>query len=456
MKTKLLFSTLAFGLALSTLSQSTIELTFTAENNGQYVQLDSLLIENLTWGGDTTLYAPDTILALDYLTNIRDYSAREEGTFSVSQNYPNPFIEKTTVDLYLHEREDIRITLRDVLGKVLANSNKTLTRGTHSFVIYPGKEQYCFLTVAGKKHSQTIKMLGANNTTTNGGECKIIYKGYADEKVNTKSNQDLSDFGFSPGDDLQMTGYALTALGNLGSAVITDAPESNFTYEFNILNGLRCPGITTISDVEGNTYHTVQLGDQCWMQENLKTTTYSNGTPIANITDPDVWFTFLSGAYAWNDNDISWKEPYGAFYNWHATINTNELCPTGWHVPTNEEWNDLIEYIGGTNAPQGNKMKSCRQVDSPLGGDCNTNEHPRWASNNGHWGTDEFGFSGEAGGYRFYNGAFNPVGFNGYWWSSEDTLGSNAWYVVLNYTLGYVYKGIASQQMGCSVRCLKD
>ncbi len=148
------------------------------------------------------------------------------------------------------------------------------------------------------------------------------------------------------------------------------------------------------------------------MKENLKTTTYNNGISIPNVTDANAWYNLTSGAYVWYDNDISWKDKYGALYNWYATIDSNGLCPSGWRVPTNDEWTALTDFIGGTGA-HGNELKSCRQVNSPSGGSCNTSEHPRWEddTSSGNYGTDDYGFSGLPGGGRYGSGYFGNIGY---------------------------------------------
>jgi len=207
-------------------------------------------------------------------------------------------------------------------------------------------------------------------------------------------------------------------------------------------------------DYEGQTYSTVLIGSQCWFSENLKTTTYSNGTPIPNVTDNTAWSNLTTGAYAWYNNNISWKESYGAMYNWHATVDVNGLCPTGWHVPTNDEWTALTNFIGGTES--GRELKSCRQVNSPQSGSCNTSEHPRWNEYSSNWGTDDYGFSCLPGGNRYFGGTFDNVGEQGYWWSSTEHPSGEAWYRSLNYTVGYIGEHISSEQDGFSVRCLKD
>lgn len=102
----------------------------------------------------------------------------------------------------------------------------------------------------------------------------------------------------------------------------------------------------TVTDVEGNIYKTIQIGDQVWMAENLKTTTYSDGVPINEISNDSLWRIDTLGAYCWYENDNSNAEHNGALYNWYA-VATQKLCPIGWHVPTEEEWRELLHTLGG-------------------------------------------------------------------------------------------------------------
>jgi len=142
MKTKILLSILTIGLIVNAFSQNTIELIFTAENNGQYTSLDSILIENLTQGGDTIIYAPDTILVLDYITNICEHNSFGENTFTISQNYPNPFTDQTTISLFLAEKEYVTITINDISGREAYGFEQVLNQGNHLFTFFPGKEKY--------------------------------------------------------------------------------------------------------------------------------------------------------------------------------------------------------------------------------------------------------------------------------------------------------------------------
>ncbi len=229
--------------------------------------------------------------------------------------------------------------------------------------------------------------------------------------------------------------------------------------------GQPCPGTPTVTDIDGNVYNTVLIGDQCWMKENLKTSKYRNETlieyPGANNT---AWENNTTGAYAWYDNDISWKDSYGALYNWYAVNNTSGLCPTGWHVPSEDELTQLVDYVvsqgypNSSGDPNGasNALKSCRQVNSPLGGDCNTTVHPRWDPDDTHQGFDEFGFSGFPGGNRYTNGNFDRIGDIGYWWSSSEYSSERAWFRGMLYYRGHVGRYYYGKAHGFSVRCLRD
>jgi len=211
-----------------------------------------------------------------------------------------------------------------------------------------------------------------------------------------------------------------------------------------------CPGAPTATDVDGNEYPTVLIGDQCWMKENLKTTKYNDGTPIPNVGDANAWANLTTGAYVWYENAISWKDKYGAMYNWYAVDDPNGLCPTGWHVPSEDEWIILTGFINGYS--QGYKLRSCRQVNSPLGGECNTTEHPRWDESVSH-GTDQFGLSLIPGGSRELPGYFISMGSRGCLWASTYDL-DVAWFANMSSTS--LFLNADNPKRGYSLRCLKD
>ncbi len=216
-------------------------------------------------------------------------------------------------------------------------------------------------------------------------------------------------------------------------------------------------GYLYTDDRDGNKYETEQIGSQCWMKENLMATMYRKYISIPNVTDSSSWKNLTTGAYVWYENDISWKDKYGALYNWYAIANTVGLCPPGWHMPTNNEWTELTNFIGGTDSPLGNKLKSCRQVNySPDIAGCTTTVHPRWDASP-QKGTDDYGFSALPGGIRDIAGIFNFIGSGGGWWTSTDDKSTYVGSRYLDYNSGTVVEEWKpSKQTGLSVRCLKD
>jgi uncharacterized protein (TIGR02145 family) len=197
----------------------------------------------------------------------------------------------------------------------------------------------------------------------------------------------------------------------------------------------------SVSDNDGNTYKTIQIGTQTWMAENLKTTKYNDGTTIPLVTGTTAWAALSTPGYCWYRNDAAtYKATYGALYNWY-TVNTGKLCPTGWHVPSDAEWTTLTIYLGGGTVA-GGKLKETGTT--------------HWLSPN-TGATNETGFTALPGGDRDNNGAFVLIGYDGRWWSSTEGSTYYAW----ARNMLYNYSNVSSfvnlyKQDGYSVRCLKD
>ncbi len=227
------------------------------------------------------------------------------------------------------------------------------------------------------------------------------------------------------------------------------------SYNNNVLQG------NGVKDIDGNTYKTVVIGNTEWMAENLKTTKYNDGTPIQNIIGDYEWSAMSAPAYSWYNNDISNKNLYGALYNWYAvgpaSNNDKNICPQGWHVPSDDEWTKFTVQLpeaDGRNA--GDMLKSCRQVDSYRSDSCNTREHPRWDPNKEHQGKDNFGFSALPAGARHVTGVFYGLGDGAFWWSSTNYYSTAAWAQRIYSEGGNVNHSYATKRLGFSVRCVKD
>lgn len=196
----------------------------------------------------------------------------------------------------------------------------------------------------------------------------------------------------------------------------------------------------TVTDADGNTYKTIQIGTQTWMAENLRTTKFNDGTAIPNATTDMVWSQYTTGAYCWYNNDISNKPTYGALYNWFAVTDGHKICPTGWHIPSDAEWATLISYLGG-DAISGGKMKE---------------------TGTGHWfspnkeADNSSGFTALPGGGRNMGGSFAFLGESGLWWSSTSKDSYEAWTRMINYNYAWASHYGDFQSSGFSIRCIKD
>jgi uncharacterized protein (TIGR02145 family) len=215
-------------------------------------------------------------------------------------------------------------------------------------------------------------------------------------------------------------------------------------------------GTSTVPDNEGNTYNTVLIGTQCWTKENLRVTMYNDGTaiPIDATGGPGgtsiAWQNLTTGAYTIYGNGPSTgtvATNYGFLYNWYAAVGivtpmgspTKNICPTGWHVPTDGQWIDLETQLGG-NSVAGGKMKSTSSLwTSPNTGADNTS-----------------GFTALPGGYRDNGGSFTNGSSSAFFWSATEYGSSFALYPYLASSNSTVYSGYDRKSIGASVRCLRD
>ncbi|MCG8581910.1 MAG: fibrobacter succinogenes major paralogous domain-containing protein [Bacteroidales bacterium] len=203
-----------------------------------------------------------------------------------------------------------------------------------------------------------------------------------------------------------------------------------------------------LTDIDGNTYITIKIGDQWWMAENLRTTRYNDGTEIPLVTDNDEWAKQSTPAYCWcyNDKDYALSKNYGALYNWY-TVNTDKLCPDGWHVPTDEEWRQLEKYVIAINPYLGKALAATTG----------------WSNSNtpGHIGNNTStnnasGFSALPGGSRNHLGSFAHSGYGGVWWNSTQKSKNTAYYHTLYNSYPKIYRNSLNKSYGFSIRCVKD
>ncbi len=196
----------------------------------------------------------------------------------------------------------------------------------------------------------------------------------------------------------------------------------------------------TITDIDGNVYQTVKIGTQVWMKENLKTTHYRNGDAIPNVTETTAWENLTTGAYCHYNNNPANAAKYGNLYNFKTISDSRNICPSGWHVPTDAEWTELTTFLGG---------------DSIAGGKLKESGTTHWTSEN--VGADNSsGFTALPGGDRILNGAFYLMGDYGFFWSATEIDNTNAYARALGRQVALVDRGPYNKIAGYSIRCLKD
>ncbi len=194
----------------------------------------------------------------------------------------------------------------------------------------------------------------------------------------------------------------------------------------------------TVTDVDGNVYKTIKIGEQLWMAENLKVTHYRNGEAIPNIMDNTEWSNLSTGAYCVYNNDNSQIETYGLLYNWYTLSDSRNIAPPGWHVPSDEEWTKLENYLG---SDAGGKLK---EPGTSHWNDPNTGA------------TNSSGFTALPGGYRYHNGSFYRIVYRGYWWSSTSDASHLAWTRRLSSDDTDLDRHSENKQEGFSVRLVSD
>jgi len=279
--------------------------------------------------------------------------------------------------------------------------------------------------------------------TTDGG-APITARGIC---WSTNQNPTIADIKTTNGTGTGNFTSSITGLSNNTTyyvrAYATNAIGTAYGAVNSVILYMNTPS-TPIADIDGNVYKTVKIGDQTWMAENLKVTKYRNGNTIPIVTDYTSWANLTSGAYSDFYNDPNNGVIYGHLYNFYTVLDNRQLCPTGWHIPSDAEFTTLTNFLGGESVA-GGKLKEVGTT--------------HWNSSN--IGADNIsGFTGLAGGFRGDNGSFYyNVGTTGNWWSSTEYDANNGIYRGLAYNttiFSRSYGAYFGKKGGCSIRCIKD
>lgn len=230
--------------------------------------------------------------------------------------------------------------------------------------------------------------------------------------------------------ELQADGSYLLHFSNGNSQLVkfgcTDPNFDEFDASATMDDGSCATPPCSAPTIDGHSYEVVEIGAQCWFAENLFSSVYSNGVPIA------------SGIFSYN-NDPSFDQAYGKLYTWHVANDPRGLCPTGWHVPEIGEWSELVDFVSSQGFT-GSEAVALKASDG-------------WFEN----GSDDFGFSAQAGGQKAHSSdSFNFIGSHGYHWSQTPSGISEAYYFSILHWVTNPIISDAEKEYGWSIRCIKD
>ena len=286
-----------------------------------------------------------------------------------------------------------------------------------------------------------------------------VWSNTAFSQTNALFNPDYGGDGFIGVDDILMS---LSFFGNPweGPVVVagcTNPTACNYIPIATNNDGscdYSCFGCVSPS-MDNYTYQVVQINGQCWFAENLRTKTYATGDTIPTVSDSGAWQNQTTGATCVYDNNetLAAQTSYGRLYNWYAVNNSQGLCPNGWHVPSNLEWNELWNNAGESDTEASVALRSTSGWDEYDSSDSFPGSCPNLVSGNG---TDTFGFSALPSGHRYgyFGGSFYNQGNGAYWWTSQI-----AGYPAGKYMLSNPQAGPSTtwdKKFGLSVRCVQD
>lgn len=419
---------IVFYLTLFFITTSLFSQTYTVDFESSSVDntLDSILITNISSNDTLKIESNVQLILTDGISGI------EEDVLDLKQNiYPNPSYGELMIESNISSQQT-NISIVDLSGRIVYREKLKATSADKITISNIPKGIYV-LTVASSANQSSKLIISQSQinswsgVTTSYLSTAKTYTSNSGSKSNLKSSlKKDTTMLYNEGERLLLTGYT----GSM-QAVISIIPTKDTTISFNFYE---------CSDGDNNNYKVVEIGEQIWMAENLKTTHYNNGNEIYNETDAIEWTDLLTGAYCWYDNnEAKYKADYGALYNWYA-VATDSLCPTGWHVPTDDEWTNLTTYLGGIG--EAGKLKEIGTT--------------HWSSPNSG-ATNETGFTALPGGCRDgVNGRSFYISTSGLWWSSTMRYASIATYRYMEYNRSYMSTHKSAMSSGMSVRCLRD
>lgn len=438
-----------------------VELIFSGRNatDNSHLKMSRVEITNHTKGWSDVLYLPDTVAVLTVGTSIDEYFDTQ---FGFSQNRPNPFQGQTEAFLTVSEPGDLWVSLVDMNGRKIAETSLPQNSvGNLHFVVNVATPGIYVLSTRQDGKVSSIKLISTGFGSRNTIECQGVVG-----NVESRSVRGDIQYAFDLGDEFSCQGFLVVGgveyVGEIENLQVYESEEILLHIQ---LDGNPCPGASTVTDIEGNVYNTVRIGNQCWMKENLRSSRYPNGDTIVVGTD-----TSSVNAYRYIPNhDTVDIERYGYLYNWVAVMNgeteaesstgfVQGVCPDGWHVPTDQEWYQMNLYVAnqddytcGDAASNIAKALAATEDWDYFDGTC--------AVGNNLSANNATGFSVLPAGYYTFNGFtgdYYPYGQGATFGCSSQYDSVSVYYRYLRYDNTYIGRDIVGHYASCSVRCIRD
>lgn len=425
---------LSFGL----FAQSNLILNFNAVDSATNlsIPLDSVIISDLSSGSDTTIYGATPSLVIMF-TGTND-NFQIDGMY-LSDPIPNPTSGNSEMVLVLDQYSSLVLSMYDISGAVLYSRHTQVGPGVYRLNVTTGGKELVIVSLRTNNAILSRKIITIKGGSVGNTNPSVDISRVAPSV--THPVKSAMGFGFNPGDTLLLISFAS---GYLPDSIIS-SPTVNTSYTFSLkTNPVFVCGSTLVDSRDNQLYPTVHIGTQCWMGKNLNVgmmvNSVNTGSYHSDVTNNGVIEKYC--CY----NDTSYCTTYGGLYEWDeamgydTTPGIQGVCPTGWHIPTDADWNTLETYLGGYNVA-GGKMKETGYIHWP-------------SPNTG--ATNSSGFTGLPGRCRNSDGSFIMSGHFGYFWSSSLYSSFDAWSRYLTYyteEFGYQY---SYRTEGYSVRCVAD
>jgi uncharacterized protein (TIGR02145 family) len=429
-----ILSTLVLVFITSHLTAQEMNINFIA--SGDTDRIENIIVYNLSNNESVTLAGDDTLFLKTTSQQTIALNANKENMFV----YPNPFDLSATLNININKPQHVRISAMNYLSATVAKCEADLDSGSHLFELKINKRGIFLINISTPEGSGSIKVICKSDRKA---VPAISYIGQIfDNSVLTESSSSgkisgtitskrksgcyKKEIHYKSGDVLL---YECKS-GNF-QTVVTDTPGISKKQEVKF---------TTCRDFDGNHYKVVTIGNQLWMAENLRTVHYANGDTIFQITNDSIWVTLTRGASIVYLYDSVNLEMFGLQYNWYAAADKRNVCPTGWRLPSDADWDALQDYLGGQSVA-GGKLKEIRPSIWSV---------PNSGANNSS------GFSALPGGGHNNDGVWYNYGNDTYFWSSTDKDSTIAYNRLLHFKSSIFYRNFHVKKDGFSVRCIKD